>query len=72
MLNAAINGGAEALLKTKAEKVAADEGSTLNQLINVAVAEKRTARAKPDGFDRLMETACDEPPRPRDEILPGS
>ena len=35
-------------------------------------AEKRTARAKPDGFDRLMETACEKPPRPGDEILPGS
>ena len=69
-----------ASLKTEVEKVAADEGMTLNQFINVAVAEKLTARyfeerasrAKPDGFDRLMETAGDEPPSPGDEILPGS
>ena len=63
-------------LKTEAEKVAAEEGTTLSQFINVAVAEKlavlrtaryfeeRAARAKPGAFDRLMKTAGDEPPRP--------
>ena len=73
-----------ASLKAEAQRVAADEGTTLNQFINVAVAEKlaalrtaryfeeRASRAKPGAFDRLMETAGDEPPRPGDEILPGS
>ena len=56
-----------ASLKTEAEKVAAAEGTTLNQFINVAVAEKlaalrtaryfeeRASRANLDVFDRLME-----------------
>ena len=73
-----------ASLKAEAQRVAADEGTTLNQFINVAVAEKlaalrmaryfeeRASRAKPGAFDRLMETAGDEPPRPGDAILPGS
>ena len=73
-----------ASLKTEAEKVAAEEGTTLNQFINVAVAEKlaalrtaryfeeRAARAKSGAFDRLMQTAGDEPPRPGDEVLPSS
>ena len=72
-----------ASLKAEAQRVTAAEGTTLNQFINVAVAEKlaalrtaryfeeRASRAKPGGFDRLMETAGDEPPRPGDEILPG-
>ena len=72
-----------ASLKTEAEKVAAAEGTTLNQLINVAVAEKlaalrtaryfeeRASRANLDVFDRLMETAGDEPARPGDEPLPS-
>ena len=70
-----------ASLKTEAEKVAAAEGTTLNQFINVAVAEKlaalrtaryfeeRASRANLDVFARLMETAGDEPPRPGDELL---
>ena len=73
-----------ASLKTEAEKVAAEEGTTLNQFINIAVAEKlaalrtaryfeeRASRAKPGAFDRLMKTAVDEPPRPGDEVLPAS
>ena len=73
-----------ASLKTEAEKVAAEEGTTLNQFINIAVAEKlaalrtaryfeeRASRAKPGAFDRLMKTASDEPPRPGDEVLPAS
>ena len=73
-----------ASLKTEAEKVAAEEGTTLNQFINVAVAEKlaslrtaryfeeRASRAKPGAFDRLMKTAGDEPPRPGDEVQPAS
>ena len=72
-----------ASLKAEAEKVAAAEGTTLNQFINVAVAEKlaalrtaryfeeRASRANLDVFDRLMETAGDEPPLPGDEPLPS-
>lgn len=71
-----------ASLKVEAEKVAASEGTTLNQFINVAVAEKvaalrtaryfeeRASRADLDAFDRLMETAGDELPRLGDEPLP--
>ncbi len=67
-------------LKAEAEKVAAEEGTTLNQFINVAVAEKlaalrtaqyfqeRAAQADLAAFDRLLARAGDEPPRPGDEI----
>ncbi len=69
-------------LKAEAEKVAAAEGTTLNQFINVAVAEKlaalrtaeyfqsRAARADLTVFDHLLARAGDEPPRPGDTILP--
>ena len=72
-----------ASLKAEAEKVSEEEGTTLNQFINVAVAEKlaalrtaryfqeRAARADLETFDRLLETAGDEPPRRGDEILPA-
>src|SRR5262245_26959829 len=65
-----------ASLKAEAEKVAAEEGTTLNQFINVVVAEKlaalrtaryfpeRTARADLAAFDRLLAGARKEPPRP--------
>jgi hypothetical protein len=67
-------------LKAEAEKVAAEEGATLNQFINVAVAEKlaalRTARyfqeqaARADlaMFDQFLARAGEEPPRPGDEL----
>jgi hypothetical protein len=67
-------------LKAEAEKVAAEEGTTLNQFINVAVAEKlaalRTARyfqeraasANLAVFDQLLARAGEEPPRPGDEL----
>ena len=70
-----------ASLKSEAEKVAAAEGTTLNQFINVAVAEKlaalrtyryfkdRAARADIEVFVRLLETAGHEPPRSGDELL---
>ena len=73
-----------ASLKAEAQKVAAAEGTTLNQFINVAVAEKlaalrtaryfeeRASRSRPGAFERLMEKAADEPPRPGDEVLMGS
>ena len=73
-----------ASLKAEAEKVAEEEGTTtLNQFINVAVAEKlaalrtaryfqeRATRVDLEAFDRLLETAGDEPPRRGDEILPA-
>ena len=67
-------------LKAEAEKVAAEEGTTLNQFINVAVAEKlaalrtaryfqeRVARADLAVFDQLLARAGEEPPRPGDEL----
>jgi hypothetical protein len=67
-------------LKAEAEKVAAEEGTTLNQFINVAVAEKlaalrtaqyfqaRAARADLAAFDRLLARPGDAPPRPGDAI----
>ena len=67
-------------LKAEAEKVAAEEGTTLNQFINVAVAEKlaalRTARyfqeradrADLAVFDQLLARAGEEPPRPGDTL----
>ena len=72
-----------ASLKSEAEKVAAAEGTTLDQFINVAVAEKlaalrtfryfqdRAAGADLEAFDRLLTTAGDEPPRLGDEMLPA-
>ena len=67
-------------LKAEAEKVAAEEGTTLNQFINVAVAEKlaalrtaryfqeRAAHADLAVFDQLLARAGEEPPRPGDEL----
>jgi uncharacterized protein (DUF1778 family) len=67
-------------LKAGAEKAAAEEGTTLNQFINVAVAEKlaalrtaryfqeRAARADLAVFDQLLARAGEEPPRPGDEL----
>jgi predicted nucleic acid-binding protein len=58
------------------------EGTTLNQLINVAVAEKlaalrtehyveeRAKRADLGAFEHFLERAGDAPPRPGDETLP--
>jgi uncharacterized protein (DUF1778 family) len=70
----------QASLKREAERVAKAEGTTLNQFINVAVAEKlsalrtatyfqeRAARADvPRALD-LLDRAGDAPPREGDEI----
>ena len=71
-----------ASLKAEAEQVAKEEGTTLNQLINIALAEKlaawrtakffeeRAARANPAAVDRLLARIGNEPPRPGDEIPP--
>ncbi len=70
----------QASLKSEAERVAKAEGTTLNQLINVALAEKllalrtadyfkeRAARANIGRALELLDRAGDEPPREGDEI----
>jgi len=67
-------------VKAEAEKLAAKEGTSLNQFVATAVAEKiavlRTAdyfvthRKRVDwtAFDRLMARGGGEPPRPGDEM----
>jgi hypothetical protein len=67
-------------IKTEAEKLAAADGTSLNQFVATAVAEKvaamRTAsyfaerRGKADweAFDRLMTRHNGEPPRSGDEM----
>jgi hypothetical protein len=68
-------------LKKEAERLAKAEGTTLNQFINVAVAEKvaalrtadffreRARRADIKGALRLLDNiGGDEPPRPGDEL----
>jgi uncharacterized protein (DUF1778 family) len=67
-------------LKKEAERVAKAEGTTLNQFINVAVAEKlsalrtasyfkeRAARADVAKVLDLLDRAGDAPPREGDEI----
>ncbi|KAF0139096.1 MAG: hypothetical protein FD122_3504 [Stygiobacter sp.] len=62
-------------------KVAQEEGTTINQFINVAVAEKlsalktedyfreRAAKADPDDFMRILnKSKGNEPPREGDEL----
>ena len=72
----------QASLKAEAERVAKAEGTTLNQFINVAVAEKlsalrtveyfkeRAARADIGKALELLDRAGDEPPREGDEVAP--
>ena len=72
----------QASLKREAERVAHAEGTTLNQFINVAVAEKlsalrtaeyfkeRGARADIGKAIELLDRAGDEPPREGDEVAP--
>lgn len=67
-------------LLDEVKRIAAAEGTTINQFINVAVAEKaaalrteayfreRVGRAELDSFDRILEKAGTEPPRPGDEL----
>lgn len=69
-----------ASIKREAERLAAQDGSSLNQFVASAVAEKvgalRTAAffqdrrdlADFDAFDRLMSRRTGEPPRPGDEM----
>jgi len=73
----------QASLKAEAERLAKAEGTTLNQFINVAVAEKISALRTADFFrdrsrradvkgalDLLDRFGGDEPPRPGDELEP--
>ena len=68
-------------LLNELKKVAEQEGTTINQLINVAVAEKlaalrteayfqeRAARADRAAFRRILDKAGSEPPREGDELV---
>ncbi len=71
----------QAGLKAEAERVAKREGTTLNQLINVAVAEKLSALRTADYFreravranlaeaEALLDSfGADEPPQEGDEL----
>jgi hypothetical protein len=72
----------QAHLKSEAERVARSEGTTLNQFISVAVAEKLSALRTATYFEEragradiakvldLLERAGDEPPRDGDEAPP--
>ena len=67
-------------LLNELKKVAEQEGTTINQLINVAVAEKlaalrteayfqeRAARGDRAAFRRILDKAGSEPPREGDEL----
>lgn len=66
-------------LLNEVKRIAAEEGTTVNQFINVAVAEKaaalrtedyfreRASRGDLAEFDRLLAKAGSEPPRQGDE-----
>ncbi len=72
-----------ASIKAEAERLASAEGSSLNQFVALAVAEKvaalrtatyfveRRGRADWDAFDRLMRRPGGEPPRTGDELPDG-
>jgi len=67
-------------LLEEVKRIAAEENTTINQFINVAVAEKaaaprteaysreRAGRADLSAFDRILAQAGTEPPRPGDEL----
>ncbi len=67
-------------IKTEAEKLAAAEGTSLNQFVATAVAEKvavlrtasyfaeRRGRADWKAFDQLMGRRSGDPPRDGDEM----
>lgn len=70
-------------LLEEVKRIAAEENTTINQFINVAVAEKtaalrteayfreRAGRADLDEFARILSKAGTEPPRVGDEV-PGT
>ena len=67
-------------IKSEAEKLAAADGTSLNQFVATAVAEKvaalrtasyfaeRRGRADWEAFDRLMSRRDGQPPRSGDEM----
>ena len=69
-------------LKTAVEKLSRRDGTSINQFVVVAVAEKvaamtteeifadRKARANREAFRRILDRAGGEPPRPGDELPP--
>ncbi len=71
-----------ASIKAEAERLAAQDGTSLNQFVAAAVAEKigalrtadyfatRKGKGDRDAFRRFMTREGGEPPRPGDE-LPG-
>ena len=72
-----------ASIKGEAERLAAEEGTSLNQFVALAVAEKvaalrtascfdeRRGRADWAAFDRLMGRTGGEAPRAGDEVAEG-
>ncbi len=72
-----------ASLKAEAEKLAAEDGATLNQFVSTVVAEKvsalrtaryfeeRKGRTDWDAFDRIMGRSGGEPPRADDTLPEG-
>ena len=72
-----------ASIKAEAEKLAAEDGTSLNQFVATAVAEKvsalrtatflatRRGKADWDAFDRLMQRGGGQQPEPGDEIPEG-
>lgn len=72
-----------ASLKAEAEKLAAEDGASLNQFVSTAVAEKvsalrtarffeeRKGRTDWDAFDRIMGRSGGEPPRADDRLPDG-
>ncbi len=70
-------------IKSEAERLAASEGTSLNQFVATAVAEKvaalrtasyfaeRRGRADWEAFDRLMHRRSGEPPRSGDDLPEG-
>lgn len=69
-----------ASLRAAVERLAREDGTSINQFVVVAVAEKvaameaekifaeRRARADLDAFDRILSRAGGEPPRKGDEL----
>lgn len=72
-----------ASLKAEAEKLAAEDGASLNQFVSTAVAEKvsalrtaryfeeRKGRTDWDAFDRIMGRSGGETPRADDRLPEG-
>jgi hypothetical protein len=70
-------------LKDAVERISKEEGTSINQFVATAVAEKvsaletarffqdRKARADFKAFDRIMKRRSGKPPRPGDEMSRG-